>query len=243
MYVASGSRILALERELRGLLVSAIPDISKLNALDADIKNDELRVGTMMLPCAEIKWRKHKDGTWPPVVLDVRAGSYCFEGSQLRVRRISNKEYIEFDHAKKIQDRIVAGEVGWNYNGRKMLTFSLDEIGLLANDKAELRPAADAKESAPEEAAKAILRGVKKQTAPVYPYEARLNRLSGSVIFDALIGADGKVEDIQLLASPSPILTKSAKEAVSRWRYTPYLLNGEPQEVSTRIMVIFEVAY
>ena len=106
-----------------------------------------------------------------------------------------------------------------------------------------MRPAQGAKESAPEEAAKAILRDLKKQTAPVYPYEARLSRLSGSVIFDALIGTDGKVRDMHLLSSPSPILTKAAKEAVAQWQYTPYLLNGEPQEVSTRIMVIFEVGY
>jgi outer membrane biosynthesis protein TonB len=61
------------------------------------------------------------------------------------------------------------------------------------------------------------------------------------VLLDALIGADGKVCDMHVLASPSPYLSKSAEDAVSHWQYAPYLVNGEPQEVSTRINIIFEL--
>jgi len=39
-----------------------------------------------------------------------------------------------------------------------------------------------------------------------------------------------------------PDLARSAVEAVSQWRYTPTLLNGEPIEVDTSIMVNFSLA-
>ena len=37
-------------------------------------------------------------------------------------------------------------------------------------------------------------------------------------------------------------LRTAAVEAVSQWRYTPTLLNGEPIEVDTTIMVNFSLA-
>ena len=39
-----------------------------------------------------------------------------------------------------------------------------------------------------------------------------------------------------------PDLARSAVEAVSQWRYTATLLNGEPIEVDTTIMVNFSLA-
>ena len=39
-----------------------------------------------------------------------------------------------------------------------------------------------------------------------------------------------------------PDLARSAVEAVSQWRYTPTLLNGEPIEVDTTITVNYSLA-
>jgi len=38
-----------------------------------------------------------------------------------------------------------------------------------------------------------------------------------------------------------PELARAAVEAVSQWRYSPTLLNGEPIEVETTIMVNFKL--
>jgi protein TonB len=38
------------------------------------------------------------------------------------------------------------------------------------------------------------------------------------------------------------MLVPAAIDAVSRWRYKPYLLNGEPVEVETTITVNFRLA-
>ncbi len=243
MSVASGARILSLERELRELLVSAVPDISKLSPEKADIKSDELRVvGKNKLPCAEVNWRKQKDGTWPTVP-NVRAGAYCFQDSLLRAQRISNTEYIEFDRLMKTQDRIVAGEIIRSYGARKMFTFSLDEIDLIAGDDAALKPAPDAKESASEgsQSSIATVQRLVKRTVPVYPAVAKASRLRGAVLLDSIIGTDGKVRDMYVLASPSPYLTKAAEDAVSQWQYAPYVADGVSQEICTRITVIFEL--
>jgi outer membrane biosynthesis protein TonB len=42
--------------------------------------------------------------------------------------------------------------------------------------------------------------------------------------------------------SPSDDLTQSALDAVRQWRYSPTLLNGQPVEVVTEVMINYTLA-
>ncbi len=78
---------------------------------------------------------------------------------------------------------------------------------------------------------------------PVYPESARSAAVSGIVILHAIISKDGKPLSLRVMNSQiDRDLARSAVEAVSQWRYTPTLLNGEPIEVDTTIMVNFSLA-
>jgi TonB family protein len=78
---------------------------------------------------------------------------------------------------------------------------------------------------------------------PVYPESARSSGISGTVVLHAVIGMDGKPLSLRVMNSQvDPDLARSAVEAVSQWRYTPTLLNGEPIEVDTTITVNFSLA-
>ncbi len=79
------------------------------------------------------------------------------------------------------------------------------------------------------------------QPKPEYPPVARMARIEGTVRLEAVIGTDGRVENLKVL-SGHPLFLKAAVDAVSRWRYQPTLLNGEPVEVLTEIDVIFQLA-
>jgi TonB family protein len=65
---------------------------------------------------------------------------------------------------------------------------------------------------------------------PAYPEIAQQARVQGVVILEALIGPDGKVADAHILRS-IPLLDQAAIDAVSRWEFTPTLLNGYPVPV------------
>ena len=80
-----------------------------------------------------------------------------------------------------------------------------------------------------------------KQPKPEYPALAEAAGIQGTVKFEAIIGKDGTIHDLKIL-SGHPLLVKAAVEAVSRWRYQPTLLNGEPVEVITEIDVNFTLA-
>ncbi len=73
---------------------------------------------------------------------------------------------------------------------------------------------------------------------PAYPPLAKAARVQGEVQLRAIISKQGTIEDLQLV-SGHPMLVPPAIEAVKKWRYRPYLLNGQPVEVETTITVIF----
>ncbi len=79
------------------------------------------------------------------------------------------------------------------------------------------------------------------QVQPVYPAEARRIGLEGTVVLDAFVSPRGKVEDIKLVSGPS-VLAEAAIEAVSKWRYVPFVLDGRPIRKSTRINITFKLS-
>ena len=76
---------------------------------------------------------------------------------------------------------------------------------------------------------------------PVYPAEAMAAGVSGVVILEAVIGADGRVNDAKVLRS-IPQLDEAAVNAVRQWVYTPTLLNGVPVPVIMTVTVTFSLA-
>ena len=75
---------------------------------------------------------------------------------------------------------------------------------------------------------------------PVYPAQARLLRLEGTVILAAVIMEDGTVGDVNVVEG-SAVLAQSAVDAVKHWRYKPYELDGKPVKKETRISVDFKL--
>jgi len=76
------------------------------------------------------------------------------------------------------------------------------------------------------------------KVAPVYPLLARQAHMQGAVVLQAVIAKDGSIEKLQVIQGQT-LLTDAAVEAVKKWKYKPYLLNGEPVEVETTITVNF----
>jgi TonB family protein len=76
---------------------------------------------------------------------------------------------------------------------------------------------------------------------PAYPELARTDRVQGPVVVKAIISKAGTVQDVQVLQG-DPLLRNAAAEAIYKWRYRPYLLNGQPVEVATTITVDFKLS-
>ena len=61
---------------------------------------------------------------------------------------------------------------------------------------------------------------------PVYSEVAAAAHLVGTVILEAVVGTDGRVESVKVLRARHALLDNAAVAALKQWRYTPLVLNG-----------------
>jgi protein TonB len=80
-----------------------------------------------------------------------------------------------------------------------------------------------------------------QRVQPIYPQEARAQRLEGTVVLDFTITQRGQVEDVEVVSGPS-LLAQAASNAVVKWRYMPYVLDGRPIRKPARISITFKLA-
>jgi len=61
------------------------------------------------------------------------------------------------------------------------------------------------------------------------------------VVLHAIISKTGSIEKLEAISGPD-MLKGAAMDAVKQWKYKPYLLNGEPVEVDTEVLVNFTLS-
>jgi TonB family protein len=79
---------------------------------------------------------------------------------------------------------------------------------------------------------------MERKVPPIYPEAARKAHVQGSIVTLAHISTEGTIKNLFVLSGEPP-LTQAALDAVSQWRYKPYLLQGNAVEVETQITVNF----
>jgi len=86
-----------------------------------------------------------------------------------------------------------------------------------------------------EEAARALLAHT---VNPVYPPEARAQKLHGAVVLQVEVGRGGRVEDVKIIRGYF-VLSQAASAAVRLWRFQPYTVNGRAVAIETTITINF----
>ena len=71
-----------------------------------------------------------------------------------------------------------------------------------------------------------------------YPQMARIAHIQGDAVIYVLIDKQGHVAATKAQKG-HPILIQAALDAVKQWEYQPFLLNGEPAEVETTVLIKF----
>jgi protein TonB len=75
-------------------------------------------------------------------------------------------------------------------------------------------------------------------TLPVYPAIAKKSNIQGDVLIRATIDKDGHVAHMEVVSGP-PLLRQPALDALSRWKYEPSKLDGQPVSVQMLITIKF----
>ncbi len=75
------------------------------------------------------------------------------------------------------------------------------------------------------------------QPAIAYPETAKGQQ--GTVILQVLVGRDGTVEDAKFLQG-SLAFARAAIDGVKQWKFKPYIMNGRPVSVTTKLTMSFQ---
>jgi TonB family protein len=82
-----------------------------------------------------------------------------------------------------------------------------------------------------------------RKVDPEYPERALTQKITGSVTLEFTVNAKGEPEDVHVVsAEPAGTFDRAAIAAVRRWRYEPLVIDGAPQEVTTRTTVRFALS-
>jgi TonB family protein len=93
---------------------------------------------------------------------------------------------------------------------------------------------------APMKASQGLSGGtIEQQVNPIYPSEGLAPKIEGPVVLQAVVAEDGTVHDLKVMKG-HPLLAHAAIQAVSQWRYRPYLLDGQPIRMTIEITLIFK---
>lgn len=76
---------------------------------------------------------------------------------------------------------------------------------------------------------------------PVYTEEARLGRIQGVVILEAIIDEQGNVRDVKVLKGLPMGLSESAAATAREWKFEPATLDGRPVPVYFNLTVRFSL--
>lgn len=171
--------------------------------------------------------------------LTLEAPTYCTNADN-RLAEMRGQLYVlQRTKFRQYHNHEVPMEIDLSYEDKPALTAHVTELDALPSSS-EANTKTNPKSSAHIPASMMSGLILKKET-PKYPKEAKKKRISGSVLITAVISKQGTMTALDVVASPDPVLTKAAMDAVQRWTYRPYLLNGEPTEVDTAITVNFDL--
>jgi TonB family protein len=80
------------------------------------------------------------------------------------------------------------------------------------------------------------------QPKPTYPAECKAEGVQGVVLLRAVISREGDIVNLEPInRMVDKRLVEAAMAVVKQWKYQPTLLNGNPVEVQTEIMVNYEL--
>jgi len=76
---------------------------------------------------------------------------------------------------------------------------------------------------------------------PLIAYPGSAKGQQGTVVLQVLIGRDGTVQDAKFLQG-SLAFARNAIDGVRQWTFKPYVMNGRPVSVQTKLTLTFRPA-
>lgn len=79
------------------------------------------------------------------------------------------------------------------------------------------------------------------QAAPMYPYQAKRDGITGEVLVEFMVDETGAVRDPQVVRSSDRVFEEASLRAVAKWRFEPGRRNGKIVRFRMAVPVVFNL--
>lgn len=223
-----------LVNQLLDQIVHPIPDYKDFSGLS--VKEQSRKFGKTELSCISVGRSDIKYSASSP------APQFCFDPGTTLLRAhldiawfgAVRNNMVTFRGITLGQDNTLA------YSGRTAITGHLERLQGFQPDASIVlsKSTADIPAKIP---GVVLARKLLKKETPEYPVYARQNHISGTVVLCATITKQGTIDALDVVSTPDGGLSASALDAVKRWKYQPYILDGAPTEVDATITVNYAI--
>ncbi len=235
------------EWKLRSVMLDPLPKPEELDPKVTRLERRDRPFGSVKMPCVMVEPKMPGSGESTSNLPIGMFPTYCFEPQRVMLRAYLayGGTSVLYQQLVRVQGRLLPKELTISEGANRLVTAGLDGVNGIAADAPELKPEEGATKS---KAAGAItldqgaLEGLLvKKVPPVYPQAATAARDQGRVQLAVLIGKDGLIHEIKVLQAPAPSLVGAAMECVRQWQWKPFMLQGEPVEVETKVYIVFKL--
>jgi TonB family protein len=224
-------------------LLSPLPNKFATDSKYFSLESREVKIGSLKLPCVMLVPKFFSPS--PP--RKARTGeftTFCFDPHEpaLLFTYWFGQMRIEYNRTAEMQQHYLPLDFRVMEGSKEIFSAIVTHVDNLSPQDPELAPAKGAKiiaDDAIKHPANVKNGRLIKGTSPIYPLQAQSEGKQGTVALAGTIGTDGRVQNLEVVASPSPLLTKAAEDAVQQWRYKPYTVDGKPVEVYVTFRVLF----
>lgn len=81
-----------------------------------------------------------------------------------------------------------------------------------------------------------------RRVTPVHPPELKKSLVSGEVVLECVVDAEGKVQNIHVVSESHAGFGEAATEALQRWEFKPGMIDGAPAPVRIRVPFEFKLS-
>jgi TonB family protein len=219
-----------LVRQALSSIVRPFPSVTQRK--DFNLEEVGQKIGTVQIDCFSLV---------PPGTTRTPSSVVYCTNPDNQIVDITGAEFVlAREHFRLFRGHEVPIDVMLSYQEKPSISLHITEIDQL-QPSTPVAATQKAKNVTAQIPAEVMTGQIIKHKEPKYPFEAKIKRISGIVVLTALITQEGKITGLEVVASPSPLLSKSAVEAVEKWQYRPYMLNGKPVTVETAILVNYSI--
>ena len=172
----------------------------------------------------------------PPNAVSYSGPAYCLDAQDDLRALLNGQQTVLLDAPEEFLGHAVSQRVSVTNSDVPTATANITKLETYEPSADQFTPTADMSLLVPTvRISGGVIAGLMvKKVQPMLPAGVSAK---GNVNLHVIIGTDGRPNKVEVISAPDPAIGGACVDAVKQWVYKPYLLNGDPIQVETQVLI------